>query len=189
VGRKRVGVLPGAFNPVTLAHLALVDASLGFVEETICVVPRVYPHKELHGAGLADRLEMLRKAGGRYHVELGEGGLFVNIARDLHQRRPDADFYFICGRDAAERVVNWDYGEHGSIERLLEEFHLLVAARQGEYHAPGHLRHRIHSLPLAEGYDEISSSEVRRRIAAREPWEHLVPESIVEMVRRIYQDA
>jgi nicotinate (nicotinamide) nucleotide adenylyltransferase len=187
VARKRLGVLAGAFNPVTKAHLALLDAALAVVDETVCFVPHTYPHKEIHGASLDDRIEMLRRAGGDYRVESGEGGLFIEIAHQLHAIHPDRDLYFICGRDAAERVVNWDYGEAGAIVRMLEEFHLLVAARQGEYAAPEHVEHRIHRLPLAAGYDELSSSEVRRRITAGEPWEHLVPESIVEMVRRIYR--
>ncbi len=184
--RKRLGILAGAFNPVTSAHLALIDAALSFLDQAVCVVPRQYPHKPLHGAGLDERIEMLHRAGGRYQVEVSERGLFIDIARELRRTRPDTDFYFICGRDAAERVVSWDYGAPGAVERLLEEFHLLVAARQGEFTAPDRLRHRVHALPLAGAFDQVSSSEVRRRITAGEPWEHLVPESIVEIVRRIY---
>lgn len=189
MARKRLGVLAGAFNPVTNAHLALLDAALTFVDEAVCFVPRTYPHKDIHGASLDDRIEMLRRAGSKYRVETGEGGLFIEIARQLHAIRRDTDLYFICGRDAAERVVAWDYGQAGAIDRMLDEFHLLVAARQGDYNAPEHLKHRIHRLPLAAGYDELSSSEVRRRISEGEPWEHLVPESIVDMVRRIYRTA
>jgi len=184
--RKRLGVLAGAFNPVTRAHLALADAALSLVDEVLFVVPRIYPHKDFDGAGLDHRIEMLSRAGGRYRVAVSERGLFIDIARDLRCSRPDADFYFICGRDAAERVVNWDYGVANAIDRMLDEFQLLVAARQGDYTAPPRLRHRVHPLPLVDLYDDVSSSEVRRRISADEPWEHLVPESIVEMVRRIY---
>ena len=35
-------------------------------------------------------------------------------------------------------------------------------------------------------FDEVSSSEVRRRIAVGEAWEELVPDGIVELVKRIY---
>jgi len=185
--RKRLGILAGAFNPVTRAHLALVDAALSLVDEVVCVVPRIYPHKDFDGAGLDHRIEMLARAGGRYQVEVSQRGLFIDITRELRRSRPDVDFYFICGRDAAERVVSWDYGETGAIDRILDEFQLLVAARQGDYTAPAGLRQRVHPLPLAGPYDDVSSSDVRRRISAGEPWEHLVPESIVEMVRRIYQ--
>lgn len=187
--RNRVGVLSGAFNPVTRAHLALVDAALTVVDEAICVVPRVYPHKELHGAAIHDRVEMLKRAGGRYHVHISELGLFIDIANELRRIRPEADFYFICGRDAAERVLTWDYGEPGAVERMFEQFQLLVAVRQGVCSPPEHLRHRVHSLTLSPALDEVSSTEVRRRIAAGEQWEHLIPGPIVELVRAIYSVA
>jgi nicotinate-nucleotide adenylyltransferase len=182
--KKRIGVLAGAFNPVTRAHLALAEAAGKIVDEVVCVVPRVYPHKHFHGAALEDRIEMLKLAGGRYRVETAEGGLFIDIAREL--RQPDTEFCFICGRDAAERVIDWDYGEAGAIEKILTEFSLLVAERGGTYEAPAHIKHRVHRLELDEDFNDVSSTEVRRRIAAREPWEHLVPEAITAHVRKIY---
>lgn len=181
---KRVGVLAGAFNPVTRAHLALADAAASVVEEVMFVVPRVYPHKEFHGAALEERVEMLKVAGGRYRVETTAGGLFIDIAREL--RRPDTEIYFICGRDAAERIIEWDYGEAGPIEKLLEEFSILVAERGGTYEAPTHLRHRVERLELEEDWSQVSSTEVRRRIAAGEDWEHLVPTAIAGPIKRIY---
>jgi nicotinate (nicotinamide) nucleotide adenylyltransferase len=184
---KRVGVLAGAFNPLTKAHLALADAARGLVDEVIFVVPRTYPHKEFHGAAFLDRIEMLRLAGGNHHVEVTEGGLFIEIAREL--RQPDTEMQFICGRDAAERIIEWDYGEPGAIEKMLDEFSLLIADRRGEYEAPAHLRHRVHRLDLNGDWSDVSSTEVRRRIAAREEWEHLVPASIVDHVKRIYAAA
>jgi nicotinate-nucleotide adenylyltransferase len=180
---KRVGVLAGAFNPVTRAHLALAEAASGVVDEIVCVVPRAYPHKHFHGASLEDRIAMLRLAG-MDHVEVTEGGLFIDIAREL--RRADTEVSFICGRDAAERIIHWDYGEPGAIEKMLEEFSLLVAKRGGYYEAPAHLRHRVRGLVLGEDVSDVSSTEVRRRIAAGESWEHLVPSAIVDHVRRIY---
>lgn len=179
---KRIGVLAGAFNPVTRAHLALADAAAQIVDEVVFAVPRVYPHKHFHGAGFEERIAMLKLAG-PYRIEATEGGLFIEIARQL--RQPDSEICFICGRDAAERVIEWDYGS-GSIEELLKEFSLLVAERAGSYEAPAHLRGRVGHLELGDDFRDVSSTEVRRRIAAREPWEHLVPESIVGHVRRIY---
>jgi nicotinate-nucleotide adenylyltransferase len=179
---KRIGVLAGAFNPVTRAHIALADAAVKVVDEVVFVVPRVYPHKHFHGAGLDDRIDMLKLAG-RYRVEIAEGGLFIDIARQL--REPNSEIHFICGKDAAERVIGWDYGS-SSIEEMLKEFSLLVAERAGTYKAPAHLRNRVAALELGDDFSGVSSTEVRRRIAACEPWEHLVPDAIVEQVRRIY---
>jgi cytidyltransferase-like protein len=179
---KKLGILAGAFNPLTRAHLALAEAAAQHVDEVICAVPRAYPHKEFHGAALEDRVEMLRAAGCRAAVT--EKGLFIDIARQL--REPDTEIFFICGRDAAERIIGWDYGEAGAIERMMDEFALLVADRDGTYRPPPHLSHRVHSLQLPRDYSDVSSTEVRRRIGAGEPWEHLVPEAIAGRVRAIY---
>lgn len=188
---KTLGVLAGSFNPPTTAHLQLVDAALGYhVDEVLCVLPRVFPHKQYFGATLEQRVEMLTLAedgGLPYSVASSEAGLFLDIARECREHY-DAGvrLYFICGRDAAERVLNWDYGRPGVVEQMLREFQLLVAARQGEFEPPAQFRERIHRLHVRGGFDAVSSTEVRERIARGEPWEHLVPKEISDRVREIY---
>jgi nicotinic acid mononucleotide adenylyltransferase len=157
------------------------------VDEVVCVVPRVYPHKDFEGAKLEQRVEMLRRASGRYRVEMTEGGLFIEIAREMLVREPNSEIHFVCGRDAAERILNWDYGEAGFAERMLEEFGLLVAARQGEFAVPERFEGQVVPLRLEGDFDDVSSTEVRRRLLVREPWEHLVPEEIVDLVREVYR--
>ena len=177
----KTGILAGAFNPVTRAHVALAGAARSVVDEIVCVLPRAYPHKELHGATIEERAEMLRRTGAFDRVEFTNGGLFIDIARELGAPGP----HFICGRDAAERVLTWDYGDPGAIERMLREFRLLVASRGGHFEAPARLSHAVEALRVPN-LDEISSTEVRRRIASGEPWEQLVPDSIHDMLVRIY---
>jgi nicotinic acid mononucleotide adenylyltransferase len=92
----------------------------------------------------------------------------------------------VCGRDAAERILTWDYGRRGVVEEMLGEFELLVAPRGGHFTPPAEYRDRIHALQVGPGHEEVSSTEVRERIARGEPWEHLVPERIRERVREIY---
>ncbi len=123
-----------------------------------------------------------------YRVERTEGGLFIDIAREMRAREPESEIYFVCGRDAAERILSWGYGEPGFAERMLEEFGLLVAARQGEVNVPEPFAERVIPLRLNGSFDDVSSTEVRRRIAAGEPWEDLVPEEIVDLVRKVYAD-
>ncbi|HLW75567.1 MAG TPA: adenylyltransferase/cytidyltransferase family protein [Bryobacteraceae bacterium] len=183
---RRIGIVAGAFNPLTLAHTGLADAARAHVDEIVFAIPRAFPHKEFHGASLDHRLEMLRAAG--CSPRITEGGLYLEIARQIRDAEPASQVCLICGSDAAERIVNWNYASPDALSRLFEEFQLLVADRQGTYQPPAAFRHRIKSLALPAPLADISSSEVRRRIAAREPWEHLVPESIVEFVRRIYSD-
>ena len=187
-----IGILAGSFNPPTVAHLELARAAKAHVDEILWVVPRVFPHKEYFGATLRQRMEMLDSLGlpAPYSIAATDRGLFIDIAR---ASRPhygsETKLYFVCGRDAAERIVEWKYDDPGMLDQMFEEVHLLVASRQGSYSPPAKLRHRIHDLDLAGEFDDVSSSEVRRRIEAGEPWEHLIPESIVEMVRSVYRDS
>lgn len=182
---KRIGILAGAFNPVTRAHVALAHAARPQVDEIVCVIPRSYPHKGFHGATLDQRLEMLRRVAIHDRIELTNSGLFIDIAREL--RRPQTELLFICGADAAERVLYWDYGEPNAIDRMLNEFSLLVAPRTSHFSPSAKFCHHIRELAMPSGYEEISSTEVRTRIAAGHHWKHLVPASIVDLARSIYR--
>ncbi len=114
-------------------------------------------------------------------------GLFIEIARELREHYgAETELSFICGRDAAERILYWDYGRTGVVEEMLREFELLVAPRGGHFLPPAEYRHRIHALDFPSRHEGVSSTEVRERIARGEPWEHLVPERIRERVKEIY---
>lgn len=182
-------MLAGSFNPPTSAHLELISAAGFHSDEVLCVIPRAFPHKEYFGATLEQRLEMMAYAdpGFGYSIASSEAGLFLDIARECREQYPGAaELYLVCGRDAAERVLTWDYGRPGAVGEMLAEFELLVAARQGEFEPPREFRHRVHNLTMRGEYGSVSSTEVRERIARGEPWEHLVPEEIVDRVRQIY---
>ena len=143
------------------------------------VLPRAFPHKEYTGASFETRVEWLRAALGgnpRFSLASSDRGLFIDLAREARVRlRPAAELFILCGRDAAERIVNWDYGAGDSIEKQLEVYELLVASRGGIYDPPPAIRDRVRSITLPDGVEEISSTEVRRRIGAGEPWRDLVP--------------
>ena len=105
----------------------------------VCVVPRVFPHKEYSGATLEQRVEMLDAAGLAIpHAIASTGqGLFIDIARECRDHYgTEVQLSFICGRDAAERILHWDYGRAGVVEEMLREFELLVAPRGGHFSPP-----------------------------------------------------
>ncbi len=187
----QLGILSAAFHPPTRAHLGLANAALRLVDEVVFVLPRRFPHKEYEIVALEDRLEMLLAATReepRFSVAVTDGGLFIEIARECREAYgQETGLWFLCGRDAAERIVNWDYGEPGAFERQLDEYGLLVAGRQGVYEPPAAMRHRIRHLPVGENFDHISATEVRESIRLGRGWAHLVPESLVERVKRLYR--
>lgn len=186
---KRLGILPGTFNPPTRAHLGLAQAALNHVDRILMVLPGVLPHKSWDGASANERAEMLALATAdqdRISAAVCEGGLAIEMIREAKVWFPDTQIYLVCGRDAAERIVSWDYGDEGAIARMLDEFRLLVASRNGSYSPPPHLAHAVETLETAGQWDEHSSTRCRNSILKQEDWEHLVPGSIHHLVRRIY---
>jgi nicotinate-nucleotide adenylyltransferase len=184
-----LGILAGSFNPPTVAHLELARAAADRVDEVLCVLPRELPHKTFFGATLDQRVELIESAGlpEAHSIGIAERGLFLDIARECREHYgSETRLYFVCGRDAAERVIGWDYGRAGVHEEMLVEFDLLVAPRGGAYQPPAHWRGRVHELRVREEFGEVSSTEVRTRIERGEPWEHLVPVAIAERILRIY---
>jgi nicotinate-nucleotide adenylyltransferase len=187
---SHLAVFPGAFNPVTVAHLALTRAALSQMDEVVMVLPRIFPHKEYSGASFEARAGMLCAALHRNEpisVAASDRGLFVEIAEECRAAYgPDVELAFLCGRDAAERIIGWDYGRPDALPEMLRQFQLLVAARRGEYEPPDALRAAVQRLELAGEFGDVSASEVRGRIARGEPWEHLVPPEVHGHVRKNY---
>ncbi len=187
----KLAILASAFHPVTKAHMALAQAALERACEVLFVLPRVQPHKSYGEVILEDRLRMVLAATAhdpRFSVAVTERGLFIDIARESRPHYPPpTTLAFVCGADAAERILNWDYGEPGAIAKQLEEFELWVADRDKPFEPPEAFRHRILKLAIPPAMRCISSTEVRRRIAAGEDWQSLVPNTVRALVREIYR--
>ncbi len=185
-----IGILAGSFNPPTIAHRELLYAAGAHVDEVVCILPRVFPHKEYFGASLDQRIEMIRLAFAEVPCSIATSsqGLFIDIARQCRVHYgPSAKLYFLCGADAAERIIAWDYGEPDFASDMLKEFELLVAPRQAEYVPPERFRERVHPLSLSRKYRQISSTDVRDRIRLGQSCDGLIPDAILDQVRSIYK--
>ncbi len=185
----RVAVFPGAWNPPTRAHVEISRAALAQADEAIWVMPRAFPHKGFEGASFDARLRMLEALAKEegFSAAISAGGLYAEIAAEA------ADFFkgtpeivLVCGRDAAERMATWNYGVPGVFDELLRRHRLLVASRKGEYNADGERGDRIVRLAMGRDWSDVSSSEVRRRIAEGEDWRSLVPPALAGMVKDLY---
>jgi nicotinate (nicotinamide) nucleotide adenylyltransferase len=187
---KSIAILAGAFNPPTTAHLALAEAALDVVDEVLFAIPRTFPHKRYHGATLEERLAMLQRLAGshsRLSAAVAEGGLFAEIAREARTHYAGAEMYLLCGRDAAERILTWDYGDPGFVDRMLQEFGLLVAPRHGEYVPDARFERRIRTLRTAGDFDECSSTRLREARREGGDWRSLAPDPIADLVEEIYR--
>lgn len=186
----RLGIYPGAFNPFTNAHLALARAARSQygLGQIAYVLPTGFPHKDYAGAPFDARLGMLRSALAEEPdsaICSSDKGLFIEIFQEFRSAcGADVDFYFLCGRDAAERIVNWDYGSGMPFSRQLERFRLLVASRGGEYTPPAGLQGRIHVIEFGKQYGALSSTAVREAMESRGDWRGMVPRAVAEWIER-----
>jgi nicotinate-nucleotide adenylyltransferase len=188
----RIALFPGTWNPPTIAHVDIARMARNHADEVIWILPRAFPHKGFEGAGFEarrDMLETLARQRAGFSAAVSDGGLYAEIAaeaRDYFGPRPE--IALVLGRDAAERIASWDYGAPGVFDEFLQRHRLLVAARSGEYEPASHHLDLISTLPMESSWDDVSSSEVRRRIASGEDWRALVPPAIAGIVEHLYRE-
>ena len=191
----RLGVIGGAYNPITHAHLVLARTALeeARLNEVLFVLSKIPPHKRIEGATIDQRLEMMRLAVAEVPfttVGLCTHGLFLDIAAALREGyQGNLEVFFVVGRDAAERILTWPYPDPAAaLEKMFTAFQLLVFRRRGEFTLPAlHLLQRyadrIHVLRLSEDLDHVSSTAVREQAATGKPLQGLVPAAVAAYIR------
>ncbi len=134
---SRIALFPGAWNPPTVAHLAMARVALAHADEIVWTLPRRFPHKAFDGRSFDQRLEMLcriARTEGEFSVAVADGGLYFEMAEEAREYiGPEPEISLLCGRDAAERIATWDYGCPGVFDAMVEKYPLLVAGRAGGY--------------------------------------------------------
>jgi len=192
----RLGVLGGAYNPITLAHLAIADAAVAamHLNEVLFCLPQEPPHKTIFGASLEQRLDMMKLAvRDRPYATVGlcSHGLFLDIERALrHVYAPATEVFFITGRDAAERILTWEYDDtERALSEMFSAFQFIVCDREGAFVMPDDPRlipyhSRIHHFAIPDGLDHISSTAIRDRLQHHQPIEDLVPGAVADFIRQ-----
>jgi nicotinate-nucleotide adenylyltransferase len=188
---NRVVLFPGTWNPPTVAHAGIARMARDRADEVVWILPRVFPHKGFENAGFEARcsmLEILARQEAGFSAAVSDGGLYAEIAEEARDYfGPQTEIALALGRDAAERIAAWDYGAPGVFDNFVRRYKLLVAARRGEYESASHHREFISTLPMEASWDDVSSSEVRRRMSNGENWRVLVPPAIAGIVQDLYQ--
>jgi len=199
----RLGVLGGAYNPITLAHLAIANASMQAfaLHEILLLLPQVPPHKTIFGASLEQRLAMMQLAVADHpaaSVGLSTHGLFIDIYQALSEVYPQQpEVFFLTGRDAAERILTWHYEDtEMALQQMFRSFQLIVCDRDGAFRLPDDprlepYRDRIHRCLLPASYQHVSSTEVRQRCQQGLDIEPLVPPAVARYIQEhgLYRDA
>jgi nicotinate-nucleotide adenylyltransferase len=181
----RLGIFGGAFDPPHLGHLvAASDAcdALG-LDRLLWVPSAVHPLKPVRTPP-ALRLEMVRAAiagDPRFaadDLELRRAGASytVDTLRELRAREPGAELFFLTGADNLADLPRWR--EPDEIARLAT---LAVVSRAGDT-LPADPAYP--AVPVAVTRLDVSSTEVRRRVAAGKSIRYLVPDAVRAVIER-----
>jgi nicotinate-nucleotide adenylyltransferase len=176
----RIGIYGGTFDPVHHGHLILARQAMEeFKLDRVVFVPAAESPFKIHNhtAPARDRLAMLRLAirgEGRFSVdpvEIERGGISYSIdtVKSFRSRDPAAALFFLVGEDNAYRLAEWH-----RFEELRKLVSFVLLSRSEGFQSP--------EYPVVQRKIEISSTEIRNRVANQESITYLVPESVMRYI-------
>ena len=194
--KTRVGLMGGSFDPIHLGHIAIAREARDALQLShVLFLPSGRPpHKAHLGASPAQRLEMTRLAveplpwAQASDVEVCRQGTIytVDTLQILSSQHPEAAFYYIIGADTLLDLPNWRNTQKVCTLCRFICLHRPGVADEAIGPALENLRSRygaqVHLVP-ASGPD-ISSTEIRRRVARGQSTEGLLPGAVRAYIDR-----
>ena len=193
-----IGIFGGSFDPVHFGHVRVAEACRDALPlATVLFVPAAAQPLKPYGpiASAEDRVRMLELAiEGRpglevSPIEIDRAGVSytVDTLRQLSEQRPDDSLYLILGADALSDLPNWR--EPDEIRRLARlvvvdrpEARRIEPPRAAEAGKPSEVLRDVIHVPT-EPLD-VSSSEIRSRVARGESIAGLVPPAVAAYMER-----
>ena len=194
--KTRVGLMGGSFDPIHLGHIAIAGEARDALQLShVLFLPSGRPpHKAHLGASPAQRLEMTRLAveplpwAQASDVEVCRQGTIytVDTLQILSSQHPEAAFYYIIGADTLLDLPIWRNTQKVCTLCRFICLHRPGVADEAIGTALEDLRSRygaqVHLVP-ASGPD-ISSTEIRRRVARGQSTEGLLPGAVLAYIDR-----
>lgn len=185
--RERIGVYGGTFDPIHKTHLSIARAAREFthLDRVLFVVSARPPHKRRGPyATPEERYAMVEAAVldepgmEASRLEMDRGGVSYTHATlmELTSQYPEAELYLIVGLDSLVDLPRWR-----NAAGILALSRLLVAPRPEPRAVPPELEGRYELLPFEP--TRVSSTEVRKRVAAGEPIGDLAPPAVERVIR------
>jgi nicotinate-nucleotide adenylyltransferase len=185
---RRIGIMGGSFDPVHLGHLVCAEEALWqFNLDEVIWVPAGNPWQKRHVSSAEDRYMMVVVATGGHpafsvsRIEMDRSGptYTIETLKAFQQFHGEgAELFFITGADAVLQILTWkDPGE------ALQVAHFIAANRPNYELAAPELdkfgkRVSVMTIPGLE----ISSTDIRRRVADGRPIRYLVPEGVADYI-------
>lgn len=180
---KKIGLYGGSFDPIHNGHIILARDAMERLEldQVVFIPARVSPHKLHHppasgearcqmvAAAIEDEpgLRMddreIRREGPSYAVE---------TVRQYGEENPGAKLYYFIGDDNLDELDTWK-----DIDELLDLAQFVVLSRAGMPF--------LAQFPTITRRIEISSTEIRNRIARGQSVRYMVPYPACQVIKML----
>lgn len=185
----RIGVLGGTFDPIHVGHLvAAVNVRHSLDLDVVLLVVANIPWQKVGDRSVsppADRLAVVQAAVGDVagveasDLELARGGVSytADTLAALQAEEPGADLVLVIGADVAATLHTWE-----RVDEVRDRCRLAVVNRPGAPApaVPAGWRADVVEIPALE----VSSTDLRARVAEGRPLDYLIPEAAVHELRR-----
>lgn len=190
----KLGIMGGTFDPPHWAHLLMAEeARVQFDLAKVLFIPAGQPpHKPGYAVSDAeDRYNMVALSIASNpcfevsRIEIEREGLSYSVDTLAHMKSvysPDSELFFVIGADEALYLPHWH-----DADRLPSLARFLVAPRPGvdlsklEQKLSANLFGAVEMLPMIEL--DVSSTEIRRRVAERKSIKYLVTDEVESYIR------
>ena len=192
----KIGIFGGSFDPIHIGHAIIAQHIItsGVVDRLWFMVSPLNPlkvDKDRHVAD-TDRLRMVEMVSrpmegvetSAFEFSMPRPSYTIDTLNALQAKFPDDEFYLVTGGD------NWQiFDKWRNSEEILAKYHLLIYPRLGyEVIIPDELKDRVALLdaPIIE----LSSTEIRERLAKGLSVRYSVPDEVLGYIERhhLYTD-
>jgi nicotinate-nucleotide adenylyltransferase len=182
----RLGLFGGTFDPPHVGHLVTavnVRHALG-LDVVVLMVANVPWQKEgsRRITNAESRFAMVEAAvadvdgleAGRLEIDHGGPSFTADTLAALAQRHPGAALFTVVGDDAAAGLQTWERWE--DVVRMST---MVVVDRPG---APVHLPEGVQWVHVEVPHLEVSSTDLRQRVADGRPLDYLVTQPVLDLI-------
>ncbi len=185
---QKIGLYGGSFDPIHHGHLILARQALESLglDRVLFIPAGISPHKLDRPPAPADLRCQMVAASVRDEPGLGwddceirrEGPSFaIDTVREMAVRFPGAEIFYFIGEDNLAALHTWK-----DIAELRTLVKFVVMSRGGTSGSPG--------FPVISRQIDISSTDIRNRIARGLSVRYLLPEAACEIIthHRLYRN-
>jgi nicotinate-nucleotide adenylyltransferase len=179
---KKIGIIGGTFDPIHHGHLILAREALEQLglEQMLFVPAAISPHKLNWRLSAAEtRLAMVRAAVkdepgfviDDCELRRSPPSYTIDTIEDLRRRHPQAELFYFIGTDNIASLPTW----HRFADLKTMVTFIVLERSAGRV---------VHSFRTIERHIDISSTDIRKRVAEGRSIRYLVPSAVEQIIRR-----